>query len=175
MKLPRNPSKETSGVFAHDKLARLVESAKGGAKGISAELERVNLQNVHNERQGEGHRDEEVFGRDVARLEDMMASIKDAMNVSAAVQERGRRERSAQGRNVAEEDPNGQCAECCGNRGAVNAPRRWLLEDTRPARARRKQVTVQKKKVIVRSFSLLCDAHKTYPHCITTRVKKYTL
>ena len=86
-----------------------------------------------------------MFGRDVARLEDMMASIKDMMSVSAAVRERGRRERSAQSRNVAEEDPNGQCAERRGDRGAVYAPRRWLLEDTRPARARRKQVTERKK------------------------------
>ena len=28
MKLPRNPGKETAGVFAHDKLARLVEASK---------------------------------------------------------------------------------------------------------------------------------------------------
>ena len=42
IKLPRNPSKETIGVFAHDKLARLVESAIGEAKGIiGAELERI--------------------------------------------------------------------------------------------------------------------------------------
>jgi hypothetical protein len=86
-----------------------------------------------------------VFRGDVARLEDMMA-IKDAMSVSAAVRERGRRERGAQGRNVAEEDTNHQCAERCGDRGAVYAPCRWLLEDTRPARARREQVTVPKKK-----------------------------
>ena len=99
MKLPRNPSKETSGVFAHDKLARLVESAKGGAKGISAELERVNLQNVHNERQGEGHRDEEVFGRDVARLEDMMAIIEgDECQRGCAGERKEREERTRQER-----------------------------------------------------------------------------
>jgi hypothetical protein len=29
VKLPSNPGKETAGVFAHDKLTRLVEAAKG--------------------------------------------------------------------------------------------------------------------------------------------------
>jgi hypothetical protein len=42
-KLPRNPAKETAGVFAHDKLARLVEAGKEHPIGIG-EVERVDCQ-----------------------------------------------------------------------------------------------------------------------------------
>ena len=91
------------------------------------------LPNLHKERQGEGHRDEEVFRGDVTRLEDIMAE--NAMRVSTSVQERGW-ERDAQDRNVAEEDADAERADCCGDRRAIHAPCRRLLEDTRPARAR---------------------------------------
>ena len=47
----------------------------------------------------------------------------------------------AQGRNVGEEDADDERADCRGDRCAVHAPRRRLLEDTRATRARREQVT----------------------------------
>ena len=46
------------------------------------------LPNLHKERQGEGHWDEEVFRGDVACLENVMA--KDTMSVSVGLQEIGR-------------------------------------------------------------------------------------
>jgi len=72
VELPRNPGKGTVGIFAHDKLARLVEAAKRHPiRALGSE--RVTLPDLHKERQGEGQRDEEVLRGDVARLEDVMA------------------------------------------------------------------------------------------------------
>ena len=90
--------------------------------------------NSHKERQGEGHRDEEVYRGYFARLEDILAE--DAMNVSARTCQ-GWMD-NVQGRYVREEDADDQRTDRCGYCGAVHTPRRRLLNDARPARARRK-------------------------------------
>jgi len=72
MELPRKPGKEAGGVFAHDKLARLVE-AVNVRQTLDLGSEHVECQNLHEERESESHRDEEVFRGNVARLEDTVA------------------------------------------------------------------------------------------------------
>jgi hypothetical protein len=80
-----------------------------------------------------------------ASLEDILAE--DAMSVSAWVCQGSVDD--VQDRYVREEDTDDQRTDRCGYCGAVHTPRRRLLKDARPARARREQVTVQQ--VIIRS------------------------
>lgn len=87
------------------------------AAGISANDKFPHLVQ-NNQCQGECHGYKEVFCGDITRLEDVM--------------EDGY---------VTEENAYEQRADRGGYDGAVHAPRRWLLEDTRSSRARREQVT----------------------------------
>ena len=61
--------------------------------------------------------------------------------MSGLIYRSGWRGQDAQGRNVGEEDADDERADCRGDRCAVHAPRRRLLEDTRTTRAGREQVT----------------------------------
>ena len=141
VKLPRNPGKETFRVFAHDKLTSLVQAAKKQPGQLSTGRNGTNL---HEERQGEGQRDEEVLRGNSARLEDVMAK-KGSGECQRTDRHWSPREMNVQDRNVAEEDTDDERADRRGDRGAVHTPRWRLLEDTRAARASREQVTKKKK------------------------------
>ena len=85
-----------------------------------------------------------MYRGDFTRLEDILAE--DAISVSVRVCQM--KVGNVQGGYVREEDANDQGTDRRGYRGAVHTPRWRLLNDARPARARREQVTVQ---VIIRS------------------------
>ena len=68
-----------------------------------------------------------------ARLEDVMAEEREA-NISISPKKR-KGKAGVQDGNVREEDANDQSANCGGYHGAIHAPRRRLLENTRTARA----------------------------------------
>jgi hypothetical protein len=77
-----------------------------------------------------------VFRGDITRFEDVMAG-KHKSERAVNFREVKERENDAQDGYVTEENAYEQRAYCGGYHGAVHAPRRWLLEDTRPSGARR--------------------------------------
>jgi hypothetical protein len=82
-----------------------------------------------------------VFCGDITRLEDVMAAGSTNHGLSTSARKRKEKENGVQDGYVTEENAYEQRADRGGYHGAVHAPRRWLLEDTRPSSARREQVT----------------------------------
>ena len=97
---------------------------------------------LHNQCQGECHRYKEVFRGDLTRLEDVMTG-----KHNSTFREKEKKKKKKKGKKnvqdgyVTEENAYEQRADRGRYHGAVHAPCRWLVEDTRPSRARRQQVT----------------------------------
>lgn len=82
-----------------------------------------------------------MFCGDITRLEDVMAAGRTSQRLSTSARRREEKDNDVQDGYVTEENAYKQRADRGGYHGAVHAPRRWLLEDTRPSSARREQVT----------------------------------
>jgi hypothetical protein len=173
--LPCKPSDEASGISANDEFSNLVQTASKKRKknphqkryeqGVTMWVY------LHNQCQSERHGYEEVFRGDGTRLEDVMAGKHTNQRLSTSGKLFDEKD-DVQDGYVAEENAYKQRTDRGGYHGTVHAPRRWLLEDTWPSRARREQVTTNYLSSPGNKRERKVMAH---PHCITTSVKKYTL